>query len=408
MIEEVFERAAEEKMQRRAKEYERKRLQKRTQRQIYLLRHARDYETLQLPVGAAKARPPAPLLPSAQQQQHQQQQHRCRRRRRQRPSSSTRSRGARALTCVVRCARRGHPEGVPAAGEGVAPGQAPGQPGGGQGQVPGHPQGLRRPHHARGGRGHRAARVTARALGMPRPWLVARSGDACRLHWLARAAMGRKDVARRTVHDETVTRRAPDGPSPSQLSRRPSHVARGGACALASDEAADARADWQRCAHRRRPLSSTRAWAPALATPAVPARLRLHYLRAAAPDGGAPHVVARGARSAQERRAADLGPGRIRAFMNGVQDGASCQPARGGRARHASGQRAPPRAAHRSSQSAHAPARRLAARAATTMATPPATRNGPGVDAAGDQDGPPRRATGDAGDEGRASSSPRG
>ena len=55
MIEEVFAKAAEEKMQKRAKEYERKRLQKRTQRQIYLMRHSQDYETLQLPVGASKA-----------------------------------------------------------------------------------------------------------------------------------------------------------------------------------------------------------------------------------------------------------------------------------------------------------------------------------------------------------------
>lgn len=35
-------------------EYERKREQKRRERQLYHLRHARDYEALDLPMGAAK------------------------------------------------------------------------------------------------------------------------------------------------------------------------------------------------------------------------------------------------------------------------------------------------------------------------------------------------------------------
>lgn len=45
----------EQKAKQRAKEYEKKRETKRGERQIYHLRHARDYEILGLPLGASKA-----------------------------------------------------------------------------------------------------------------------------------------------------------------------------------------------------------------------------------------------------------------------------------------------------------------------------------------------------------------
>jgi len=45
----------EQKAKQRAKEYEKKKEAKRAERQIYHLRHARDYEALGLPLGASKA-----------------------------------------------------------------------------------------------------------------------------------------------------------------------------------------------------------------------------------------------------------------------------------------------------------------------------------------------------------------
>ena len=45
----------EQKAKQRAKEYERKRDEKARDRQMYILRHTRDYETLELPLGAARA-----------------------------------------------------------------------------------------------------------------------------------------------------------------------------------------------------------------------------------------------------------------------------------------------------------------------------------------------------------------
>jgi len=45
----------EQKAKQRAKEYEKKKEAKRTERQIYHLRHAKDYEALGLPLGASKA-----------------------------------------------------------------------------------------------------------------------------------------------------------------------------------------------------------------------------------------------------------------------------------------------------------------------------------------------------------------
>lgn len=44
----------EQKAKQRAKEYEKKKESKRTERHIYHLRHARDYEALELPLGASK------------------------------------------------------------------------------------------------------------------------------------------------------------------------------------------------------------------------------------------------------------------------------------------------------------------------------------------------------------------
>jgi hypothetical protein len=45
----------EQKAKQRAKEYEKKKESKRTERHIYHLRHARDYEALELPLGASKS-----------------------------------------------------------------------------------------------------------------------------------------------------------------------------------------------------------------------------------------------------------------------------------------------------------------------------------------------------------------
>lgn len=53
MIDEAVENK-EQKQKQRQKEYDRKREQKHRERQLYHLRHARDYETLGLPLGASK------------------------------------------------------------------------------------------------------------------------------------------------------------------------------------------------------------------------------------------------------------------------------------------------------------------------------------------------------------------
>ena len=45
----------EQKQKQREKEYEKKRDQKARDRQMYYMRHTRDYETLELPVGASRA-----------------------------------------------------------------------------------------------------------------------------------------------------------------------------------------------------------------------------------------------------------------------------------------------------------------------------------------------------------------
>jgi len=48
-------RAQEQKAKQRHKEYEKKREAKARDRQMYILRHTRDYEALELPIGAARA-----------------------------------------------------------------------------------------------------------------------------------------------------------------------------------------------------------------------------------------------------------------------------------------------------------------------------------------------------------------
>ena len=53
MIEEAIENK-EQKAKQRAKEYERKREAKWRNRQMYHMRHTRDYEALGLPIGASK------------------------------------------------------------------------------------------------------------------------------------------------------------------------------------------------------------------------------------------------------------------------------------------------------------------------------------------------------------------
>jgi hypothetical protein len=53
MIDEAVE-ARAQKAKQRQKEYERKRDAKRRERQMYHMRHARDYEALGVPVGASK------------------------------------------------------------------------------------------------------------------------------------------------------------------------------------------------------------------------------------------------------------------------------------------------------------------------------------------------------------------
>ena len=45
----------EQKQKQREREYEKKREQKARDRQLYYMRHTRDYETLELPVGASRA-----------------------------------------------------------------------------------------------------------------------------------------------------------------------------------------------------------------------------------------------------------------------------------------------------------------------------------------------------------------
>ena len=45
----------EQKAKQRHKEYERKREEKNRDRQMYIMRHTRDYEMLELPLGAARA-----------------------------------------------------------------------------------------------------------------------------------------------------------------------------------------------------------------------------------------------------------------------------------------------------------------------------------------------------------------
>ena len=45
----------EQKAKQRHKEYERKRDEKSRDRQMYIMRHTRDYEALELPLGAARA-----------------------------------------------------------------------------------------------------------------------------------------------------------------------------------------------------------------------------------------------------------------------------------------------------------------------------------------------------------------
>jgi hypothetical protein len=54
MIEEAIENK-EQKLKQRHKEYEKKRDTKARDRQMYHLRHTRDYEALELPIGASKA-----------------------------------------------------------------------------------------------------------------------------------------------------------------------------------------------------------------------------------------------------------------------------------------------------------------------------------------------------------------
>ena len=56
MIDEALENR-EQKAKQRHKEYERKREQKNRDRQLYHLRHTIDYEALDVPIGASKARP---------------------------------------------------------------------------------------------------------------------------------------------------------------------------------------------------------------------------------------------------------------------------------------------------------------------------------------------------------------
>jgi hypothetical protein len=47
--------AQEQKAKQRHKEYEKKREAKARDRQMYILRHTRDYEALELPIGASRA-----------------------------------------------------------------------------------------------------------------------------------------------------------------------------------------------------------------------------------------------------------------------------------------------------------------------------------------------------------------
>ena len=56
MIEEACDNK-EQKAKQRAKEYEKKKDEKRRDRQLYHMRHTHDYEELELPLGASKVRP---------------------------------------------------------------------------------------------------------------------------------------------------------------------------------------------------------------------------------------------------------------------------------------------------------------------------------------------------------------
>lgn len=54
----------EQKAKQRAKEYEKKKDEKRRDRQLYHMRHTRDYEELELPLGASKVCPHAWVVAS--------------------------------------------------------------------------------------------------------------------------------------------------------------------------------------------------------------------------------------------------------------------------------------------------------------------------------------------------------
>lgn len=54
LIEELFQRAVEEKRERRGEDRERKKEQRARERRMYHLRHAADYERLEVPLGASK------------------------------------------------------------------------------------------------------------------------------------------------------------------------------------------------------------------------------------------------------------------------------------------------------------------------------------------------------------------
>jgi hypothetical protein len=143
----------EQKAKQRHKEYERKKEQKRRERQLYHLRHARDYEELGVEIGASKLdvkkayrweggvgfagfegvdRPGGAALFYTTQ------------------ATDTQNRSA-AHTHPSPPTPPTHKHTLQEAGRPVAPRQAPQQPGGGQGAVPGHLPGLQQPHVDVGG-----------------------------------------------------------------------------------------------------------------------------------------------------------------------------------------------------------------------------------------------------------------